>query len=249
MLHRFSRTELVIGEEGLRKLASATVAVVGMGGVGSYTVEALARAGVGHLVLVDKDVVDITNINRQLPALTDTVGRPKVDVMAERVRQINPDCEVDARSMFFLQESEDELFNMEFDYVGDAIDTVSAKIQLVLSCKRRSIPIVSSMGAANKLDPTAFRVVDISETTIDPIARVMRRELRKHGVTHGLKVVCSTEAPRAPREDVRQKIVSPQTDGKAPTRKASNPPASISFVPPIAGLVLASVIVRDLVGI
>lgn len=249
MLHRFSRTELVVGEDGLRKLKEATVAVIGMGGVGSYTAEALARCGVGRLVLVDKDVVDITNINRQLPALTDTVGRPKVDVMAERVKAIDPECDVIAQTMFFLRETEEELFSRPLDYVADAIDTVSAKIQLILACRRRDIPVVSSMGAANKLDPTAFRIMDLAQTRVDPIARVMRRELRKHGVTSGVKVVCSEENPRPPREDVRQKIAPQAAEGQSLSRKATNPPASISFVPPIAGLTLASVIVRDIVGI
>lgn len=246
MLHRFSRTELVIGPEGLDILRNATVAVLGMGGVGSYTVEALARSGIGHLLLVDKDVVDVTNINRQIPALTDTIGRPKVEVMAERVAAINPECVVETKRMFFLEDTEEDIFSSHLDYVADAIDTVSAKIHLIRQCMARAIPIVSSMGAANKIDPAQFRVMDISETTVDPIARVIRRELRKCGVVSGLKVVCSLEKPRPPREDVRR-IVASEESGLP--RKATHPPASIAFVPPVAGLLLASVIIRELVGL
>ncbi|MHB1629010.1 MAG: tRNA threonylcarbamoyladenosine dehydratase [Bacilli bacterium] len=245
MLHRFSRTELVIGPEGLDILRRAAVAVLGMGGVGSYTVEALARSGIGRLLLVDKDVVDITNINRQIPALTSTVGRPKVDVMAERVAAINPECVVETKRMFFMEDTADDIFSNRLDYVADAIDTVSAKIQLIRQCKARNIPIVSSMGAANKIDPTQFRVMDISETAVDPIARVIRRELRKYGIVNGLTVVCSLEEPRPPREDVRRTVASDDPDLP---RKATHPPASIAFVPPVAGLLLASVIVRELVG-
>ena len=246
MLHRFSRTELVIGPEGLDILRNATVAVLGMGGVGSYTVEALARSGVGRLLLVDKDVVDVTNINRQIPALTDTIGRPKVEVMAERVAAINPECVVETKRMFFLEETAEDIFSSHLDYVADAIDTVSAKIHLIRQCKARDIPIVSSMGAANKIDPAQFRVMDISETTVDPIARVIRRELRKCGVASGLKVVCSLEKPRPPREDVRRTVASEEP---GLPRKATHPPASIAFVPPVAGLLLASVIIRELVGL
>lgn len=249
MSHRFARTELVIGPEGLSVLQRATVAVIGMGGVGSYTAEALARSGVGHLLLVDRDVVDITNINRQLPALEDTIGQSKVDVMARRVRQINPDCRVEARNLFFQQETAAELFRTPLDYVADAIDTVSAKIQLAVTCKERGVPLASSMGAANKVDPTQFRVMDISETQTDPIARVMRRELRKHGIVDGLPVVCSLEHPRTPREDVRARLAPTAAPGQTLPRKAQHPPASIAFVPPVAGLILAGIVIRDLCGI
>lgn len=249
MSHRFARTELVIGPEGLSILERATVAVIGLGGVGSYTVEALARSGVGRLVLVDKDVIDVTNINRQLPALEETVGRPKVDVMAERVQSINPACHVETRQVFFHAGTEEELFATPLDYVADAIDTVSAKIQLAVACRERGVPLASSMGAANKIDPTQFRVMDISETRTDPIARVMRRELRKHGIKDGLPVVCSLEQPRLPREDVRARLVPPLAPGEERSRKAQNPPASIAFVPPVAGLILAGVVIRDLCGL
>ncbi|WP_018133587.1 tRNA threonylcarbamoyladenosine dehydratase [Effusibacillus pohliae] len=248
MLHRFSRTELVIGPEGLEKMKNSTVCVLGMGGVGSFAVEALARTGVGKLILIDKDVVDITNINRQIPALTHTIGMSKTQVMAERVKQINPECEVVTLDMFFNEDTKEEIFAHKPDYVVDAIDTITAKILLIVECKRRGIPIVSSMGAANKIDPTRFRVVDISQTQVDPIAKVIRRKLKEYGITKGVRVVCSTEQPMKPREDVRQQIVSPEVEqGQAP-RKAKQPPASIAFVPPVAGMILASVVVRDLLG-
>jgi len=249
VLTQYSRTELVFGEEGVKTLLSKTVAVLGAGGVGSFAMEALARTGVGHLILIDKDVVDITNINRQLPALMTTLGRSKVEVMKERIEQINPDCHVTAIHSFFLEDTKDLLFNHAVDYVVDAIDTVSAKILLIKECVERNIPIVSSMGAANKIDPTRFRVVDIHQTRVDPIARVLRRELKKVGIYKGVKCVCSTEQPRMPREEVRQSIVSPDTMENSPSRKAKMPPASTSYVPSVAGLILASVVVHDLVGI
>lgn len=252
MSHRFSRTELCIGAVGLQSLAQKSVAVVGLGGVGSYTAEALARSGVGRIVLVDKDVIDITNINRQLPALTSTIGQPKVDVMAARIRDINPDCEVIAKRIFFLEETQDMLFSDTLDYVADAIDTITAKIHLVVACRQRGIPIVSSMGAANKLDPSGFRVMDLSETSVDPIARIMRRELKKHGIEQGLTVVCSTEPPRAPWVNPENSTKSPVAASESlPTlpRKVTQPPASMAFVPPVAGLLMASAIIRDLLQI
>jgi tRNA threonylcarbamoyladenosine dehydratase len=246
MLHQFSRTELVVGPEGLETLKKSTVCVIGVGGVGSFSVEALARCGVGTLILVDKDDVDITNINRQLPALMHTIGQSKVQLMAERVKQINPDCRVEALQMFFNNETQEEIFAYKPDYIVDAIDTISSKIHLLIECYRRGIPVVSSMGAANKIDPTRFEVMDISKTTVDPIAKVIRRELRKQGIKKGIKVVCSTEFPRTPREDVRKSIVPKEVEETSPIRKAKNPPASISFVPPVAGMILASVVVRDI---
>jgi len=249
MLHRYSRTELVVGPEGLEKLWKSTVVVLGMGGVGSYAVEALARSGVGRLVLVDKDDVDITNINRQIPALTHTVGQDKTTLMAERVKQINPDIEVVPLRTFYLENNKDIIFEYNPDYVVDAIDTISAKILAIVECHKRGIPIVSSMGAANKIDPTAFRVMDISKTKIDPIAKIIRRKLKDYGIYKGVKVVCSLENPRKPLVDVTEKIVPEHVkEGDAP-RKAKNPPASIAFVPPVAGMTLASVCVRDIVGI
>ena len=249
MLTQFSRTELVFGPEGIETLQASKVAILGAGGVGSFAMEALARVGVGHLVLIDKDVVDITNVNRQIPALTTTVGRPKVEVMKERIAQINPNCDVVALQTFFLEDNMEVLFREKPDYVVDAIDTVSAKILLVKECVERGIPIVSSMGAANKLDPTKFRVVDLAETRVDPIAKVLRRELRKFGIERGVKTVCSFENPRAALEEVRKSIVSPETEATSPVRKAKMPPASVAYVPSVAGLILASVVVHDVLGV
>lgn len=248
MLTQFSRTELVFGHEEVESLRQKTVAVLGAGGVGSFAMEALARVGIGRLVLIDKDVVDITNINRQLPALHSTVGKSKVAVMKERILDINPNCEVIALQIFFTDESEEHLFNHSPDYVVDAIDTVSAKISLISACVRRQIPIVSSMGAANKIDPTQFRVMDLSETKVDPIAKVLRRELRKLGIERGVKTVCSLETPRTPIASVVDSIV-PEEKKDSAIRKEKAPPASLPYVPSVAGLILASVVVHDLLGI
>lgn len=244
LAHAFSRTELLIGPEGINRLKESTVAVLGIGGVGSYTAEALARSGIGRIALIDRDVVDLTNINRQIPALTTTIGRAKVDVMKERIESINPDCEVLAKRFSFSEETQDELFRLAPDYVADAIDTISAKIALAAACVRREVPIVSSMGAANKLDPTKFRIMDIYDTSVDPIARVMRRELRERGIK-ALKVVCSLEPPQEPLEEVRKELTESLASQGLP-RKATHPPASISFVPPVAGLILAGAVIMDL---
>ena len=193
----FARTRLLLGDEGLARLAASRVAVFGVGGVGGYAVEALARSGVGALDLVDSDTVDSTNLNRQIIATLPAVGRPKVEVAAERVASINPACTVRAHRCFFLPETTGIFDFAAYDYVIDAVDTVSAKIALVEAARAAGIPIISSMGAGNKLDPTAFRVADIFETSVDPLARVMRRELRRRGID-GLKVVYSTESPRPP---------------------------------------------------
>lgn len=244
MLHQFSRTELAIGPEGLERLKGSTVAVLGIGGVGAIAAEALARTGVGRLILIDKDVVDITNINRQIHALTTTVGQPKADLMRDRIKLINPDCDVVALRIFYTEETYEELFKFPLDYVIDASDTISYKIHLIKECLRRNIPLISSMGAANKMDPTKFQVADISKTSVDPIARVVRQKLRKDGIKRGVKVVFSTEEPIKPREDVTQRIV-PDTAPKE-IRKAQQPPSSNAFVPPVAGLIMVSVVVREL---
>lgn len=245
MLHQFSRTELAIGPEGLDKLKNSTVAVLGIGGVGGIAAEALARTGIGRIIMIDKDVVDITNVNRQIHALTTTVGQKKAELMRERIKLINPECDAIALNMFYTEETCEELFAYDLDYIVDASDTISYKIHLIKECLRRNIPIISSMGAANKMDPTRFQVADISKTTVDPIARVIRQKLRKDGIKKGVKVVFSTEEPLKPRVDVTEKIV-PET---APDiRKAKQPPASNSFVPPVAGLIMVSVVVRDLVA-
>lgn len=242
-LHQFSRTELAVGPEGLNRLKGSTVLVLGIGGVGSYTVEALARTGVGKLILVDKDDVDITNINRQIHALLTTIGQQKVELMKERIAQINPECEVVPMKMFYNEETYEQIFSHQIDYVADAMDTISCKVHLMLQCLQRNIPIVSSMGAANKLDPTRFHVSDISKTSYDPIARIVRQSLRKHGIKKGIKVVYSTEKATPFREDVRQKIVP---ENAPEIRKAKQPPSSNAFVPPVAGYILASVVIRDL---
>ncbi|MCU6791515.1 MULTISPECIES: ThiF family adenylyltransferase [Paenibacillus] len=243
MLHQFSRTELAIGPEGLEILRNSCVAVLGIGGVGGMAAEALARTGIGRLVLIDKDVVDITNINRQVHALMSTVGQPKADLMRDRILQINPECDVVSLRMFYTEETYEQLFAYPLDYVVDASDTISYKIHLIKQCLERKIPIISSMGAANKMDPTKFQVADISKTSMDPLARVIRNKLRKDGIKKGVKVVFSTEAPLKPRVDVTQKIVP---ENAPEIRKAKQPPASNAFVPPVAGLIAVSVVVKDL---
>ncbi|MBT2288859.1 tRNA threonylcarbamoyladenosine dehydratase [Paenibacillus albidus] len=243
MLHQFSRTELAIGPEGLDIMKNSTVAVLGIGGVGGIAVEALARSGIGRIILIDKDAVDITNVNRQIHALTTTVGQKKADLMVERVKLINPDCEAIALNMFYTEETYEELFKYKLDYVIDASDTIIYKVHLIKECLARGIPMISSMGAANKMDPTRFQVADISKTTYDPIARIIRQKLRKEGIKKGVKVVFSTETPMKPRQDVTEQIVPADAPDR---RKAKQPPASNAFVPPVAGLIMVSVAVRDL---
>ncbi len=234
MLNRFSRTELLLGKSAMEKLASCRVAVFGIGGVGGYAAEALARAGIGALDLIDSDRICITNINRQLHATSKTVGRFKVDVAAERIAEIHPDCTVRAFKTFYLPETEKEFDFHDYDYVVDAIDTVTGKIALVRNAEACGTPIISCMGAGNKLDPTKFEVADISRTSVCPLARTMRRELKKYGVEH-LKVVYSKEEPIRP-------LPSEEESGKRET------PGSVSFVPSVAGLILAGEVVKDLIG-
>ncbi|MFD0962370.1 tRNA threonylcarbamoyladenosine dehydratase [Paenibacillus chungangensis] len=243
MLHQFSRTELAIGPEGLQRMKDSTVAVLGIGGVGAIAAEALARTGVGRIILIDKDVVDITNINRQIHALTTTVGEPKADLMRDRIKLINPECDVIALRMFYTEETYEQLFSYPLDYVLDASDTIVYKIHLIKQCLERGIPVISSMGAANKMDPSRFQVADISKTHTDPIARVVRTKLRKDGIKKGVKVVFSDEEPIKPREDVTQRIVP---DNAPEIRKAQQPPSSNAFVPPVAGLIMVSVAVKEL---
>ncbi|MBG9445682.1 tRNA threonylcarbamoyladenosine dehydratase [Cytobacillus firmus] len=244
MLHQFSRNELAIGKEGLEKMKNSTVAVLGIGGVGSFAAEALARSGVGRLVLVDKDDVDITNVNRQVIALLSTVGKPKVDLMKERIKDINPDCEVIALKMFYTEETYEQFFDYGLDFVVDASDTIAYKIHLMKECLNRGIPIISSMGAANKMDPTRFQIADIFKTHTDPIAKVIRTRLRKEGIRKGVPVVFSDESPIVIREDVRKTV------GKddAEIRKAKMPPSSNAFVPSVAGLIMASYVTRELLS-
>ncbi|GAB6158954.1 tRNA threonylcarbamoyladenosine dehydratase [Desulfotomaculum varum] len=243
--HRFSRTAMLIGETGLAKLAAARVLVFGIGGVGSYAVEALARAGIGELTLVDHDTVDITNINRQLHAMDNTIGRYKVDLMAARVQLINPRAAVIPLRQFYTPESGEGLISPRYSYVVDAIDNITGKIDIIRRCYMHNIPVISSMGAGNKLDPAAFRVADISQTSVDPLARVIRRELRKCDITRGVKVVYSPEQPVHPRVKVAKSAAgSPDEAGGG----RSLAPGSISFVPAAAGLVLAGAVVRDILG-
>lgn len=237
MDEKLERTALLLGEAGLKKLKNARVAVFGIGGVGGYVVEALARSGVGELDLVDKDVVSVSNINRQIIATTKTVGRPKVDVMRERVAEINPDIVVHTHQCFFLPENASEFDFASFDYVVDAVDTVAAKLELAEKAREAGIPIISSMGAGNKLDPSRFEVTDIYKTSVCPLAKVMRRELKKRGIKK-LKVVYSKEEPLAPQygEDF-----VPEAGRRAT-------PGSVAFVPSVAGLILAGEVVKDIVG-
>lgn len=250
MLNQFTRTQLIYGPEAMEKLRNSRVAVFGVGGVGGYAVEALARSGVGALDLVDDDRVCVTNINRQILATRRTVGRYKVDVASERVADINPQCTVRTYKTFFLPETKDQFDFTEYDYVVDAIDTVTGKIQLALSAKEAGTPIISSMGAGNKTDPSAFQVADIYETSVCPLARVMRRELKRRGVEK-LKVVYSREKPIRPLEDASIScrancVCPPGTVRKCTVRR--DIPGSAAFVPSVAGLIIAGEIVNDLTG-
>ena len=223
---RFQRLKLLIGEENFDKLSKSTVAVFGVGGVGSFTVEALARSGVGHLILIDKDNIDVTNINRQIHALNSTVGQSKVEVMRKRIREINPAAQVDTIQKFFLPgENIEDFFICRYDYVVDAIDTLTAKIFLVEECERRGIKIISSMGAGNKLDATRFKVGDIFQTSVDPVAKIMRKRLKDYKIKR-LKVVWSDEPPRPVKDFI----------------------GSTAFVPSVAGLILAGEVVNDLIA-
>ena len=237
MINQFSRTELLFGREAMEKLAESRVAVFGIGGVGGYTVEALARSGVGSLDLIDSDTVSITNINRQIIATLDTVGKYKVDVAAERVRSINPDCIVKSYKTFYLPETEDVFDFTEYDYIVDAIDTVTGKLALVVNAKKTGTPIICSMGAGNKTDPTAFRVADIYKTSVCPLAKVMRTECRKRKIDH-LKVVYSEEKAAVPHTDV-------ETDNAAGKRVV---PSSNAFVPSVVGLIIGGEVIKDLIG-
>lgn len=242
MLHQFSRNELAIGTEGLDKLKNTTVAILGIGGVGSFAAEACARSGVGRIILVDKDNVDITNINRQLVAYLSTVGKSKSAVMKERIADINPECEVIDMHMFYTEETYELFFAQGIDYVIDASDTVMYKIHIMKECLRRNIPIISSMGAANKMDPTRFQIADISKTHTDPLAKVIRTKLRKEGIKKGVTVVFSDESPIVVRPDVVEHVGKPD----ATIRKAKMPPSSNAFVPSVAGLIAASWVINQI---
>ena len=243
MLHQFSRNELAIGKEGIRTLQQTTVAILGIGGVGSFAAEACARSGVGKIILVDKDNVDITNVNRQLVAYLSTVGKSKSAVMKERIADINPACEVIDMHMFYTDETYEQFFAQNIDYVIDASDTVMYKIHVMKECLRRNIPLISSMGAANKLDPTRFQIADISKTHTDPLAKVIRTKLRKEGITKGVTVVFSDESPIVVREDVVAEVGNEQST----VRKAQLPPSSNAFVPSVAGLIAASWVINQII--
>ncbi len=235
MLNQFSRTEMLFGKKAMQKLASARVAVFGIGGVGGFTVEALARSGVGAIDLIDDDKVSLTNINRQIIATLETVGNYKVDVAAERIRQINPDCAVTARKVFYLPETACEIDFINYDYIVDAIDTVAGKLAIIEKAHNCGVRVISCMGTGNKTDPTAFEVSDIYKTSVCPLARVMRRELKKRGIP-ALKVVYSREEPLKPLEN----------SGEASQKREI--PASCAFVPSVAGLIIAGEVIKDLIN-
>ena len=250
MPDQFSRTQLLFGPEAMEKLRASRVAVFGIGGVGGYAVEALVRSGIGELDLIDDDRVCLTNLNRQLHATRKTIGQYKVDVAAERVREINPDCRIHTFRTFFLPDTRDQFDFSQYDYVIDAIDTVTGKLALIETAKAAGVPIICSMGAGNKTDPTAFRVADIYQTSVCPLARVIRSECRKRGVKH-LKVVYSTEQPVRPLEDpaisCRSHCVCPPDTRKCTVRR--DIPGSTAFVPSVAGLIIAGEVVKDLAGL
>ncbi len=250
MLDQFSRTRLLLGQEGMESLYKKKVAIFGIGGVGGYVCEALVRSGIGSFVLVDDDKVCLTNLNRQIIATRKTIGRHKVEVMKERMLDINPDVDVEIRKCFFLPENADEFPFGEYDYVVDAVDTVTAKIELILRAQKENVPVISAMGAGNKLDAGRFKVADIYDTRVCPLARVMRRELKKRNVEK-LKVVYSDEQPIRPLDDMSiscrtQCICPPGAQHKCTERR--DIPGSTAFVPAVAGLLIAGEIVKDLSG-
>lgn len=248
MLTQFSRTELLLGKEAMERLKGARVAVFGVGGVGGYVCEALVRSGVGEFDLIDDDKVCLTNLNRQIIATRKTVGKYKTDVMKERILEINPDAKVNTHKCFFLPENADEFPFEDYDYIVDAVDTVTAKISLVMKAKEMDIPIISSMGAGNKLDASQFKVADIYKTKVCPLAKVMRHELKKRGVKK-LKVVYSEEQPTRPIEDMAIScmtncICPPGAKHKCTERR--DIPGSVAFVPSVAGLIIAGEVIQDI---
>ena len=251
MLNQFSRTQLLLGQDGMDRLANARVAVFGVGGVGGFTVEALARSGVGAIDLIDDDKVCLTNINRQIIALRSTVGKYKVDVAAERLHDINQNIQVNTYKTFYMPDTAHQFDFSQYDYVVDAIDTITGKLELVMQAHKAGTPIICSMGAGNKLDPTAFRVADIYKTSVDPLARVMRHELRKRGIKK-LKVVYSEEPPMRPVDDMASScrtncICPPGAACKCTERR--DIPGSNAFVPSVVGLIIAGEVIKDLSGV
>ena len=233
MSEQFSRTELLIGKEAIEKLSNVKVAIFGIGGVGSFVAEALARAGIGSFLLVDNDIISESNLNRQIHALTNTIGKYKVEIMKERIMQINENAKVEISKEFFMPNSNEEIIDNTINYIVDAIDTVTAKIELVIRAQKLNIPIISSMGTGNKLDPTKFEITDINKTVVCPLAKVIRKELRARGIKK-LKVVYSKEEPIKPKQTLEQ-------------NEKKHVPGSISFVPSVAGLIIASEVVKDLI--
>ncbi len=240
MLNKFSRTELLLGKDAMEKLKNSRIAVFGIGGVGGHTVEALVRSGVGAVDIIDNDTVSITNINRQIFATTKTVGMFKVDVAEERIHDINPDCIVRKHKTFFLPENSYEFDFNEYDYIADAIDTISGKIEIIMKANEFGTPVISSMGAGNKLDPTAFEISDIYKTSVCPLAKVMRHELKKRNIKK-LKVVYSKEIPLTPIKDIEAECKEAE---KSQRRQL---PGSNAFVPSVAGLIMAGEIIKDLI--
>lgn len=238
MNKKFLRTEMILGTDAMKKLANARVAVFGIGGVGGYVVEALARSGIGSIDIIDSDVVAESNMNRQIIATTKTVGMYKVDAAEERILDINPNCKVTKHQVFYLPETEKHFDFSQYDYIVDAIDTVTGKLSLIMKAKESDIPVISAMGAGNKLDPTAFEVADISKTTVCPLAKVMRRELKRRGIQH-VKVVYSKEKTLEP-------FAVENEDAEDGNRRLT--PGSISFVPSVAGLILAGEVIKDLIA-
>ncbi|MDD6072479.1 MAG: tRNA threonylcarbamoyladenosine dehydratase [Clostridiales bacterium] len=249
MLNQFSRTEILFGQEAMNRLENSRVAVFGIGGVGGYTVEALVRSGVGAIDLIDDDKVCLTNLNRQIIATRKTIGKYKTDVMQERILEINPDCKVEVHKCFYLPENKDDFDFTKYDYIVDAVDTVTAKIQLVMEAQEKEVPIISSMGAGNKLNPAEFEVADIYKTSVCPLAKVMRRELKKRGVKK-LKVVYSKEKPIRPIEDMaiscRTNCICPPGAQHTCTERRAIP-GSTAFVPSVVGMIIASEVIKDLV--
>lgn len=249
MLNQFSRTEILFGQEAMNRLKNSRIAVFGIGGVGGYTVEALVRSGVGAIDLIDDDKVCLTNLNRQIIATRKTIGKYKTDVMKERILEINPDCKVEVHKCFYLPENKDDFDFTQYDYIVDAVDTVTAKIQLVMEAQEKGVPIISSMGAGNKLNPAEFEVADIYKTSVCPLAKVMRRELKKRGVKK-LKVVYSKEKPVRPIEDMaiscRTNCICPPGAQHTCTERRDIP-GSTAFVPSVVGMIIASEVIKDLV--
>jgi len=232
MDERFIRTALIFGDAGMFRLMAARVAVFGVGGVGGHCVQALARAGIGHIDVFDDDVVSLTNINRQAVAMTSTLGRPKVEVIRDQILDINPQAEVTCHQVFYTPENADEVDLSVYDYIVDAIDTVKAKVELICRANAAGVPIISAMGAGNKLDPTRFEVEELAKTSVCPLCRVMRTQLKKRGIAHH-KVVYSREEP--------SRVVADESNGR-------HAPGSVSFVPPVMGLILAGEVIKDLAG-